>query len=172
MTSLRGHKQKGKMNKHAYSFSVFVSSPTEFESIESGLFNWSSETAMLYTRCFDCLLLWTTRICLHSHFHGHGRVYHGLTVGLLSFNLISVLENLHFRRDLNAYLCGVERRDKMNPTLSFRSGRNFQNFGLDAQAASNVPFKTFINSFDSFLHSLPREQNMRTRCITYAAWLC
>ena len=78
-------------------------------------------------------------------------------------------KNLHFRRDVNAYLCGVERSDKMTLTLGFRSGRNFRHFGLDKQATSNVPFKTFINSFDSFLHNLPREQNMRTRYITYVA---
>ena len=50
-------------------------------------------------------------------------------------------KNFHFRRDVNEHLCDVERSDKMTLTLSFCSGRNFRNVGLEAQATSNVPFK-------------------------------
>ena len=37
MTSFGGHPQKRKMNKHAYSFSVFVSSSTEFYLLKVAL---------------------------------------------------------------------------------------------------------------------------------------
>ena len=57
-------------------------------------------------------------------------------------------KNFHLRRYVNEHLRGVERSNK---TLSFRWGRNFRHFGLEAQATSNVPFKTFNNCFDSFL---------------------
>ena len=53
-------------------------------------------------------------------------------------------------RDVNEHSCGVERSKKITLTLSFRWGRNFRHFWLEAQTTSNVPFKTFSNSFDSF----------------------